>query len=90
MKVYLVTYDLKKFGKDYTGLYTALKSSYNWWHQLDSTWLVATNESLVQVWNRIAPHLDLNDIALVIEVKRNYQGWLPKDAWDWINAYVPY
>jgi len=26
---------------------------------------------------------------LIIEVRDNVQGWLPKDAWDWIHKNVP-
>jgi hypothetical protein len=31
----------------------------------------------------------LENIANGIEVRNNAQGWLPKPAWDWINANVP-
>jgi hypothetical protein len=36
------------------------------------------------IWDRLTPHIDKNDFFLVIGVTRNYQGWLPKDAWDCI------
>jgi hypothetical protein len=28
------------------------------------------------------------DRLLVVEIKANYQGWLPPDAWKWINENV--
>lgn len=89
--VYLVTYDLNKPGKDYTGLYQAIKdaSDGNWWHYLDSTWLIRTQSSSANaVFQKIQPHLDSNDRCLVIEVTRNYQGWLDKDAWDYIKNHL--
>ena len=51
--------------------------------------IVITNENAGQVWNRLAKHVDKNDYMLIIEVRDNVQGWLPKDAWEWIHANVP-
>lgn len=34
-------------------------------------------------------HIDKNDYFLIIEVKDRFQGWLPKDPWDWIHIIVP-
>jgi hypothetical protein len=87
--VFCISYDLKKPGRNYDALYTALKSFGTWWHFLESTWLVVSYESAVHVWNRLAATIDPSDFVLVIEVRRNYQGWLPKEAWDWINVNVP-
>jgi hypothetical protein len=38
------------------------------------------------IWKKLAPYVDKNDCVLVIGLTRDYQGWLPKEAWDWINA----
>jgi hypothetical protein len=84
--IYAVNYDLKNPGRDYSGLYEAIKSCGTWWHYLGSTWLVDTSISADGIWNRIGKHFDQNDYALVIGVTRDYQGWLPKEAWDWINS----
>lgn len=89
-KVYVVSYDLNKSGQEYEGLYEELKNSAAWWHYLDSTWLIYTSESADQLYSRIGKHIDENDYALVIEVKRNYQGWLPDKAWEWIREHVSY
>jgi len=87
-KVYVVSYDLNKSGQDYKGLYGELKKSRGYWHYLDSTWLIYTGESANELYDRIGEHIDKNDLALVIEVRRNYQGWLPEKAWDWIRQHV--
>ena len=89
MKVYSITYDLSKPGRDYSGLYDAIKSFGAWWHYLESTWLVSTSHTPSQIWERIGKHIDSNDSVLIIEIKNNKSGWLPKDAWDWINTKLP-
>lgn len=90
MNVYIVSYDLNRAGQNYAGLYAELKKT-TWWHYLDSSWLIATNETADQLWNRLSRHCDQNDRVLVIKVQSgitNRSGWLPKDAWDWIAQHV--
>lgn len=84
--IYAINYDLKKPGQDYKDLHEAIKSCGAWWHHLGSTWLVDTSLNASGIWEKLAPHVDKNDQVLVIRVARDYQGWLPKEAWDWINA----
>ena len=88
MTVYCVSYDLKKAGQNYNALYEELKGSYSWWHYLDSTWLISTQESADQLCDRLLRHLDQNDRLLVIKVVRSYQGFLSEDAWKWIREHV--
>lgn len=88
-KAYAINYDLKAPGRNYTLLYEEIKKSPQWWHYLESTWIIITDETPTQVWNRLANHIDKNDYLMVIEVRDNVQGWLPKDAWDWIHTKVP-
>ncbi|MEL6216986.1 MAG: hypothetical protein AAFR79_00750 [Pseudomonadota bacterium] len=83
--IYAINYDLKKPDRNYEELHKAIKALGAWWHYLDSTWLVDTSLSATEVWDRLAPHVDNNDSVLVIGVTRNYSGWLPQKAWDWIN-----
>jgi hypothetical protein len=85
-KLYNVSYDLNKAGKDYKGLHDELKRTESWYHLLDSTWLLYTSESASQIWDRLSPHIDTDDHILIIQVVNNYYGWLPQDAWNWITA----
>jgi hypothetical protein len=88
-RVYIISYDLKVPGKDYGGLYAALKSSTKWWHYLESSWLIYTTETTQALWDRLASYITKGDRLLIIEVRDNCQGWLPKDAWDWIHQHTP-
>ncbi len=84
--IYAINYDLKRPGQNYEGLHEAIKNCGDWWHFLGSTWLVDSGLTAEGIWTRLEPHVDKNDFFLVIGVTRDYQGWLPKDAWDWING----
>lgn len=84
--IYSINYDLRQPGRNYEKLYEAIKSCGAWWHNLESTWLVDTTLSASQVWDRIRAHVDRNDSVLIIGVTKDYSGWLPKQAWDWIRG----
>jgi len=81
----LVTYDLK-MQRDYTLFYSALQQQGDWWHYLASTWLLNTQRTPTEVSQAVRPLMGDTDFLLIVEITRNYQGWLPKEAWDWINS----
>ena len=91
--ILIVTYDLKT-PKDYHDFYEAIKAQGTegkWWHYMSSTWLLSTNKSPQQVVDAIRPHLEPQDLLFACELAANYQGWLPKPAWDWIDSELrPY
>ena len=85
--LYLITYDLKSPGRDYSSLYNQIKSYGEWWHYIDSTWIIKTDNSIEEVSNSIRKMMDINECLLIVEItncKRN--GWLRKSAWDWIST----
>lgn len=83
--VLLITYDLNQPGQQYNDLYEEIRKAGTWWHYLDSTWIIETNQN-PQYWtDRLSKHLDENDCILIIEVCENRQGLLPKRAWDWLR-----
>ena len=86
--VLLITYNLNNPLRDYTSFYQAIQKAEIWWHHLDSTWLIETNATPQQWHEFLAPHLDqsFKDFIFIIEVKRNYWGFLPKEAWEWLAA----
>ena len=89
MYKYLITYDLKnKHVRNYENLYFAIKSLGQWWHYLDSTWIIKTNlNSSQQIWNYLAQHIVTNDHLLIIKIDTSDKwGWLPQDAWNWLNS----
>lgn len=87
--IYLITYDLMQPNRDYEPLYEAIKKcGSNWWHYLESTWIVATDISVNECVKRLRQTMDDNDNLLVVNITgQERQGWLPSKAWDWIKQH---
>lgn len=71
MTTYLICYDINKEGATYSAankvLIDAIKAKFStWWHHLDSTWIVATDMTAVQIRNYLTRYLDTNDELLVV------------------------
>ena len=83
--ILLISYDLNKPGQDYSALYDEIKRAKTWWHHLSSTWIISTDKTPGEWTKILRKHMDDNDSLLVIEVCKNYQGWLPDRAWKWLR-----
>lgn len=68
MSVYIVGYDLNKPAQNYKDLIDALKAYGTWWHHLDSTWIIETNQTASAVRDNLAQYLDSNDELLVATI----------------------
>lgn len=88
-KVYCVTYSYTGSASDYAGLFDELKTFRGWWHYIDGTWLITSDEGAKGIMKRLQPHLDKNINLLVIEVGNERSGWLPRKAWDWMKKNLP-
>lgn len=79
MAKYMISYDLNRPGQNYSNLIKAIKIiGSNWWHCLDSTWIVISNLSAVQIRDALSPHIDVNDELLVAALSGEY-------AWQGFN-----
>lgn len=83
----MITYDLNSPGQNYDKVIEAIKScsTGKYCRYWTSTYLIQTRKTVQSVSDAITPLLDKNDRLIVIEVKRNYQGWLTKEQWDYIR-----
>jgi hypothetical protein len=90
MRTLLVGYDLNKPGQNYADLIDALKSYALWWHHLDSTWLIRTNDTVSDVRDRLGALIDSSDELLVMDVTGT--TWaskgLSEKANDWLHSYL--
>jgi hypothetical protein len=87
--VLLISYDLN--GHERPSAYAKVKTmietqSISWAKPLYSQWFVETNDT-VDTWSeRMKQVTDSNDFWFICHVKSPYQGWLPQNIWDWLNA----
>jgi hypothetical protein len=89
MAVLLVTYDLNKPDKDYSDVLKTIKS-YSWARLSESSYAISTNQTAQQAYDRISQYLDKNDVLYVINMKRPYAGYGPKDVNEWLESNLPY
>ncbi len=68
VNTYVIGYDLNSPGQDYAELFDAIKSYGYFWHHLDSTWIIKTDRSAVEVRNHLKGHIDRNDKLIVAEL----------------------
>jgi hypothetical protein len=85
-RVYLISYDVKR---DDNVLINAIKSYGTWWGYA-GVWMIATPANIDSVYAYLKPYFFNNEHFLVIEIRRNYTGWLPQNAWNWLNDNTPF
>jgi hypothetical protein len=86
----LITYDLNRPGQDYSKLFDYLKRFGTWCHPLDSTWLIRSAKSVVDVRNELKAYVDGNDGVLVMNVTGANWASLGLSAQvnDWLRQHV--
>lgn len=94
MGVYLVGYDLRHGTEaDYANLIAAIKSvsGGDWWHCLDSTWLIVHSGPTGAIYNALAPHMhrtgEPNGDRLLVATMATGATWsqsFPRDCQDWM------
>lgn len=87
MNIYLISYDLRKPGQNYTSLYEVIKAFGDWQHPMESLWAICSNEKANDIYAKLRPNIDGNDSLLVVRLTMDdHQGWLPKSFWEWVNS----
>lgn len=78
----IISYDLRKPGRNYEPVYEAIKSLGNWARVVESTWYVDTPYSSEQAFNIVSAKCDNNDALFVVNAKNNSVIWqnLPDDV----------
>jgi len=89
MAVYIVGYDLNKPSQNYEGLIAAIKEYGTWWHHLDSTWIIETDRTALQLCNDLKRFVDTNDELLVaaIGAPGAWVGFNDKGS-SWLQSHL--
>ena len=86
MNVYSISYDLRQPTRDYTSLYEEIKKMGDYFHPLESNWFVRTNWDAQDIYDKLRPYIDDNDLILIIRVDHSdKQGWMVKNFWEWLR-----
>lgn len=83
---YMVGYDLNAPGKNYNDLIEALTGYGTYWHHLDSTWLIVTEQTTSEIRDYLKQFMDQNDELLVAELSGDWatKGIAAKGN-DWLR-----
>lgn len=70
MATYMVGYDLNKprANDDYKNLIAKLQTYTKWWHYLDSTWIIQSNQTSTQIRDTLKAYIDSGDELLVAKL----------------------
>ena len=61
----------------------------DWWHYFDTSYLIISSLNTNELYNIISPGIP-KQFLLIIEVQPvSCQGWLPANAWKWLEKYQP-
>jgi len=68
MTTYVISYDLVKAkSKDYTELFDAIKTLGKWAKVVESTWIVVSDMSSVEIRDALTKHMDASDRIIVVQ-----------------------
>ena len=90
MPMLLVGYDLNSPGQDYDALIARLRAFGTYWHHLDSTWLVRTDLTAVEMRDVLKQFLDVTDELLVLDVTGDLAAWrgFSSRASAWLKEHL--
>lgn len=89
MSTLLFGYDLNRAGQDYSGLIADIKATFpTFWHCLDSTWIVQTTLTTVQLRDWLWARMDGNDEVLVVDITGRSAAWngFDQDCSNWLSS----
>ena len=88
MAAQLISYDLRRPGRNYPELFSAIKSIDAYPHHcLESVWIVRTSLASSEVLNRLQHHMDANDKVLVTALTGDWATLgLDKGCNDWLRT----
>lgn len=84
MAVYLVTYDLRRPGKDYSAVHAFLKQ-FTYCKDLESVWLLDTQWTAQQIRDGLNQRIDNNDKTFVVRLMQDWAAY-NYGCSDWLNS----
>jgi hypothetical protein len=76
MATILIAYDIHPSeGDGYERVTDAIRSLGEWWHHLESTWLVKTDHTPDQIRDLLKEYVSSDDQLLVIDISQDPAAW---------------
>ena len=73
-------------------LSTILSSYPRWWHYIDGFWVIGSEETMAQVWEKLKSGMPPPGFFVFIgrftRESGDYTGFLPKEAWESLSNEV--
>lgn len=88
MSVYAVSYDLRKPGRNYDDLHTAIRR-YGYTHCLESSWFIETTQNAGTIRDTLKQHLDSNDQLVVTRLSGNWAAARTDHCTAWLKKRFP-
>jgi hypothetical protein len=90
MRLYQISYDLRK-QRDYPSLYQRIKAYGTWCRALESNWIIATDQTAVQVRDNLQAVMDKDD-GLLVTLLQGATAWngLSTEVAQWLKNQAPH
>lgn len=85
MPVFVVTYDLNKAGKNYSGLLEAIRR-YDHCHALKSAFFVSSTSTAERIRDNLIQHIDRDDALYVMKLQGSWGANRKMPCTDWLLA----
>jgi hypothetical protein len=85
MATYLVIYDLISPGQNYTKIHEQIKTYKKWARPTESTWIVVTEKTSVQIRDHIKQYIDSNDRLIVVKSAGVGAWFNPRCSNSWLK-----
>lgn len=87
---YLISYDLRQPGRDYSGLQAAIEGLGPHIHCLESVWIVAHFGPSTVIESKLRPFLDVNDKLIVVAMSKDWTTYHFNTITEvsWLRQYV--
>jgi hypothetical protein len=84
MTVLIVTYDLRKPGRNYDDLYAAIRK-YKHCHALDSSWFIDTSDEPSVVRDKLCAAVDGGDQIYVMRLRKHWAACRNEACTEWLK-----
>lgn len=91
MAIFVIRYDLHPTrGETYNGLIETIKSLGDWWHCLDSTWLLQCTLTAMHLHDTLWQHMQSGDQLLVLKYDPPHSAWVGfgDDYQTWLQNHM--